>query len=354
MAFSVKNLFRNTVAASALTVAFSASPLLVAMAQAETINGAGATFPQKLYEEYGKAYQNANKGETVNYQPIGSGGGIRQVIGGAVDFGGSDAAMTDDQMKEGKAGERGILLIPTAGGAVVPIYNLPGVSGLKLSRMVLPDIFAGKITKWNDKRIQDENPNAKLPDAPIKTVVRADSSGTTFIFTNHLSTISPYFKGRIGVGTAPKWTTDPAKERGNSGVAASVKGSPNSIGYVEYSFAKSGGLSIAQVQNEKGDYIAPSAATASEALESITFPDNFRVFEGNPKKGYPITGVTWMMVYRDYSKGGGNPAKGAAVKKWVKWVLTDGQNINERDGLDFAKVPEKTRQEALKAVESIK
>jgi phosphate transport system substrate-binding protein len=348
MAFSAKNLFRNTVAASALTVAFSVSPLLVAMAQAATLNGAGATFPQLLYEKYIAEYQKTGS-DKVNYQAIGSGGGIRQVIAGVVDFGGSDAAMTDDQMNEGKAKERGILLIPTAGGAVVPVYNVAGVSGLKLSRNVLPDIFAGKITKWNDKRIQDENSGAKLPDAAIKTVVRADGSGTTFIFTNHLSTISPYFKGRVGVGTAPKWTTDPLKGRGNSGVASLVAQTGNSIGYVEYSFAEKSKLAIAQVQNKQGQYIAPSAKTASEALESITFPSNFRVFEGDPGKGYPITGVTWMMVYKKYDGD-----KGAAVKKWVNWVLTDGQRYNSTPGLDFAEIPSEVRERAKKALDEIK
>lgn len=346
MAFSVKNLFRNTVAASALTVAFSASPLLVVMAQAATINGAGATFPQLLYEKYIAEYQKTGS-DKVNYQPIGSGGGIRQVIAGVVDFGGSDAAMTDDQMNEGKAKERGILLIPTAGGAVVPIYNVAGVSGLKLSRQVLPDIFAGKITKWNDARIKADNPGANLPDAPIKTVVRADGSGTTFIFTNHLSSVSPYFKGRVGVGTAPKWTTDPLKERGNSGIAASVKKNTNTIGYVEYSFAKTNGLSIAQVQNKSGQYIEPSAASAAKALATVNFPANFRVFEGDPNDGYPITGLTWMMVYKKYDGD-----KGAAVKKWMNWVLTDGQKLNQ--SLDFAEIPSNVLEDAKKAVNEIK
>jgi phosphate transport system substrate-binding protein len=344
MAFSVKNLFRNTVAASALTVAFSVSPLLVAMAQAASISGAGATFPQLLYDNYIAAFQKANPDIKVSYQAIGSGGGIRQVIGGAVDFGGSDAAMTDDQMNEGKAQERGILLIPTAGGAVVPIYNVSGVAnGLKLSRNVLPDIFAGKITKWNDAKIKAENPGVNLPNADIKTVVRADGSGTTFIFTNHLSTVSPYFKGRVGVGTAPKWTTDPLKGRGNAGVAATVSQTPNSIGYVEASFANKSKLSVAQVQNSQGQYLAPTAENAKKALDSVTFPANFRVFEGDPKEGYPITGLTWMMVYKKYDGD-----KGAAVKKWINWVLTDGQKLN--NALEFSQIPDGVAKRALDAV----
>lgn len=336
---------RRAVTASAVTVAIAFSPVLTAVAQAVTLNGAGATFPALLYDRYRAEFKKKNPDITVNYQPIGSGGGIRQVIAGVVDFGGSDAAMTDADIAKVN---RGVLLVPTAGGAVAAVYNLPGVSNLKLSRSVLPDIFAGRITRWNDSRIAADNPGVNLPNSPIKTVVRADGSGTTFIFTNHLSAVSPYFKGRVGVGTAPKWTTNPLKARGNPGVAASVSKTPGAIGYVEYSSAKQNRLSIAQVQNKKGEYVSPSLDSTNKALATIDFPDNFRVFEGDPTEGYPITGLTWMMIYKQYDSA----EKAAAVKKWVQWVLTDGQNINGDPSLEFARIPQSTAQRALQKVQN--
>jgi phosphate transport system substrate-binding protein len=346
MAFSV-SLLRRAVTTTAFTAAIVISPLLSAIAQAGSIAGAGATFPEPLYNEYIKAYQAKNPGEKVSYQAIGSGGGIRQVQAGAVDFGGSDAAMTDAQMDTGKAKERGILLIPTAGGAVVPVINLPGVSNLKLSRAALAGVFSGKITKWNDPKIVADNPGVSLPDSAVKTVVRADGSGTTFIFTNHLSAVDAYFKGRVGVATAPQWTTDPLKGRGNAGVASTVQKTKNSIGYVEWSFAKQNGLTIVSVQDKSGAYVQPSLEGINAAIESIKFPENFRAFDGNPS-GYPITGVTWMIAYKQYP----DAAKAASVKNWLKWVLTDGQNLN--NGKDYAKIGANDTARALQAVDSIK
>jgi phosphate transport system substrate-binding protein len=346
MAFSV-SLLRRAVTTTTFTAAIVISPLLSAIAQAGSIAGAGATFPEPLYNEYIKAYQAKNPGEKVSYQAIGSGGGIRQVQAGAVDFGGSDAAMTDAQMDTGKAKERGILLIPTAGGAVVPVINLPGVSNLKLSRAALAGVFSGKITKWNDPKIVADNPGVSLPDSAVKTVVRADGSGTTFIFTNHLSAVDAYFKGRVGVATAPQWTTDPLKGRGNAGVASTVQKTKNSIGYVEWSFAKQNGLTIVSVQDKSGQYVQPSLEGINTAIESIKFPENFRAFDGNPS-GYPITGVTWMIAYKQYP----DAAKAASVKNWLKWVLTDGQNLN--NGKDYAKIGANDTARALQAVDSIK
>jgi phosphate transport system substrate-binding protein len=345
MAFSVSSL-RRAAATTVFTTAIVISPLLSAIAQAGSISGAGATFPEPLYNEYIKDYQSENPGEKVSYQAIGSGGGIRQIQAGAVDFGGSDAAMTDAQMETGKAKERGILLIPTAGGAVVPVINLEGVSKLRLSRASLAGVFSGKITNWNDPKIAADNPGVTLPDAKVKTVVRADGSGTTFIFTNHLSAIDAYFKGRVGVATAPQWTTDPLKGRGNAGVASTVQKTKNSIGYVEWSFAKDK-MTIVEIQDKNGNYVSPSLDGINKALASIKFPANFRAFEGNPD-GYPITGVTWMMVYKQYP----DAAKAASVKNWVKWVLNNGQSRNNR--LFYAEIGASDRQRALQAVESIK
>jgi phosphate transport system substrate-binding protein len=347
MAFSASFL-RRAAATTVFTTAIVISPILSAIAQAGSISGAGATFPEPLYNEYIKAYQNKNPNEKVSYQGIGSGGGIRQVQAGAVDFGGSDAAMTDAQMDTGKAKERGILLIPTAGGAVVPVINIEGVKELKLSHASLAGVFSGKITSWNDPKIAADNPGVNLPNEKVKTVVRADGSGTTFIFTNHLSAVDPYFKGRVGVATAPQWTApELLKGRGNAGVASTVQKTKNSIGYVEWSFAKQGGMTIVKVQDKNGNYVEPSLELINKAVGSLTFPANFRVFDGNPD-GYPITGVTWMIAYKQYP----DAAKAASVKTWLKWVLTDGQSIN--NSKDYATIGSKDTQRALQAVESIK
>ncbi|WNZ46931.1 phosphate ABC transporter substrate-binding protein PstS [Leptolyngbya boryana CZ1] len=333
--------FRRAATASVVTIALTLTPVLTAIAEAVTLNGAGATFPALLYERYISEFKKKNPSATVNYQAIGSGGGIRQTIAGVVDFGGSDAAMTDDDMKKV---DRGVILVPTAGGSVVPIFNLPGVSNLKLGREVLPDIFSGRITRWNDPRIAKDNPGVNLPNSDIKTVVRADGSGTTFVFVNHLSAVNPYFRGRVGVGTAPKWTTNPLKGRGNAGVASTVQKTSGSIGYVEQSYAEKNKLNVAQVQTKRGEWLSPSLAETNKAIASLKLPDNFRVFDGDPDAGYPITGLTWMMIYRRYD----NPEKAAAVKKWVEWVLTEGQELN--DDLNFARIAPSDVQRILQVV----
>ncbi|WP_017651322.1 phosphate ABC transporter substrate-binding protein PstS [Fortiea contorta] len=330
----------TTVVASAVAI----SPMFVATAQqAQTLNGAGATFPAPLYERYAREIKKKHPELKVNYQAIGSGGGIRQTIAGTVDFGASDAAMKDEEMAQVK---NGVILVPTAGGAVSVVYNLPGVSSLRLSRATLPAIFSGQITNWNDAKIKADNPSANLPNLPIKFVVRADGSGTTFIFTNHLSTISGYFKGRIGANTAPKWTLpNVLKGKGNPGVAALVARTPGSIGYVEYSYAVENKLNSAQIQNKKGEFVSPSLQTANAALSTVQFPDNYRVFVGDPGQGYPIVGLTWMMVYKQYPAG-----KGDAIKKWINWVLKDGQQFN--DDLNYTKIPDSVANRVLQTVNS--
>ncbi|MBE9033363.1 phosphate ABC transporter substrate-binding protein PstS [filamentous cyanobacterium LEGE 11480] len=346
MAFTVSSL-RRVATTTTLTTAFIITPLFNVVAQATTLNGAGASFPKLLYQKYSQEYKKKT-GNQVNYQAVGSGSGIRRTIKGAVDFGGSDAAMTDSQMKKGKAGERGIFLIPTAGGAVVPIFNVPGVNDLKLSRASLAGVFSGRITKWNDPKIQQDNPGVSLPNAKVRPVVRADGSGTTFIFTNHLSAVDPYFKGRVGISKKPKWSNDPLKSPKNAGVAATVQRTKNSIGYVEYSYARTNGLKVASVQSGTGEFVQPSLQSINDAFNSIQFPQNFRVFEGNPSKGYPIIGATWMMVYRQYP----DAEKAKSVKDWMKWVLTDGQDLN--NSLDFARIGPDVVRRALANVESIK
>lgn len=343
MTFSTTTFYRAfTTSVVASAVAFS--PIFTAIAQAETLNGAGATFPAPLYERYAREVRRKLPDLKINYQGIGSSGGIRQLIAGTVDFGGSDAAMKDDEIAKVK---RGVILVPTAGGAVSVVYNLPGVNNLKLSRTTLPAIFSGQITNWNDAKIKADNPGVNLPNQPIKFVVRADGSGTTFIFTNHLSNINGYFKGRVGTSTAPKWTLpNVLKGKGNPGVAALVARTPGAIGYVEYAYATQNKLKSAQIQNKKGEFVSPSLQTANAALASVRFPDNYRVFVGDPGQGYPIVGLTWMMVYKQYPTA----AKADAVKKWINWVLNDGQQYN--DDLNYTRIPADVANRVLQTVNS--
>ncbi|MBF2063779.1 MAG: phosphate ABC transporter substrate-binding protein PstS [Calothrix sp. C42_A2020_038] len=346
MKFSTTVLSRAfTTSVVAATVSFAPLFATVAQAQQVTLNGAGATFPAPLYERYAREIRKKLPNLRINYQAIGSGGGIRQTIAGTVDFGASDAAMTDADIAKVK---NGVILVPTAGGAVAVVYNLPGVNNLRLSRKTLPAIFSGQITNWNDPAIVADNPGVNLPSIPIRAAVRADSSGTTFIFTNHLSSINPYFRGRVGANTAPKWAglSNILKGKGNPGVANLVARTQGSIGYVEFQYARENKLAMAQVQNKKGQFLAPSLQAANTALSGVNFPDNFRVFVGDPNDGYPIVGLTWIMVYRQYA----DPAKANAIKQFVNWILTDGQQFN--DDLNYTSIPPAVRTRAINTVNS--
>jgi phosphate transport system substrate-binding protein len=251
--------------------------------------------------------------------------------------------MTDGEIAKVKGG---VILVPTAGGAVSVVYNLPGVKNLKLSNPVLTGIFEGKITTWNDPQIAQDNKGISLPSSAIKPAVRADGSGTSFIFTNHLSAISPEFKAAVGASKEPKWPSGFIKGKGNPGVAGLVKQTPGSIGYVEYEFALKNGLSSALVQNGSGKYIAPSLKAANLALSDVQFPENFRAFDVNSTQGYPIVGLTWLLVPKSHK----DPAKAKAIKEMVKWILTSGQQFN--DDLNYTSIPSSVAQRAIEAVES--
>jgi phosphate transport system substrate-binding protein len=333
---------RRAVTTTAIATAFALAPVLSAIAQIQEINGAGATFPAPLYQRYFSDYRNQT-GITVNYQSVGSGAGIRQMIAGTVDFGASDAAMTDAQIAD--VGDRGVILVPTAGGAVAVAYNLPGVDNLQLSREALAGIFSGQITRWNDDRIVSANPGVSLPDLPIRPVVRADGSGTTFIFTNHLSAIDPYFRGRVGVGTAPNWSINEIRGRGNPGVASQVTRTRGGVGYVELAYARQNNIPVAAVENRSGEYVTPSLEATEAALSAIEFPDNFRVFVDDPTEGYPIAGLTWIMIYKQYESA----EMAEAVKQMVRWVLTDGQELNNT--LDYTRIPDPVVQRVLATVD---
>ncbi|HEY9635606.1 MAG TPA: phosphate ABC transporter substrate-binding protein PstS [Coleofasciculaceae cyanobacterium] len=332
--------FRRAATVSVATVAISFSSVYAAIAQTVTLNGAGATFPKPLYDRYFDAFKKETNTQ-VNYEAIGSGGGIKQFIADTVDFAGSDAfPKTEDQTKMAK----GVILVPTAGGAVAVVYNVPGVTNLKLSRSVLPAIFAGEITRWNDSKIAADNPGAKLPDKLIKLAVRSDSSGTTNIFTTHLSAIGSSFKSKIGAGTAPTWQANPLSGKGNPGVAALVQQTEGAIGYVEAAYAQQNKLQTAQVQNKAGQFILPTLEEANKALSAITFTPEFNVSGAeDPAQGYPIAGVTWLLIKKQY-----DAPKADAVKKMVSWILTKGQDINKE--LGYTRIPQTIAEKASQAV----
>jgi len=294
-----------------------------APAQAEdmTLNASGASFPAPLYGRWFKEY-NAKTGVQVNYQSIGSGSGIKQFMQGLTDFGASDAAMSDEEMAKV---EGGVQLLPMTAGSIVITYNLPGVKeSLKLPKDVYPKIFLGEITKWNDKAIADANPGVKLPDENITPVYRADGSGTTFNFTNHLAAISPEFEKKVGAGKKVNWPAG-VGGKGNEGISAIVKQTPGAVGYVEYGYAEQLKLPMASLQNKAGKFVKPTPESASATLANIKLPENLRAFEFNPdgEASYPIVTFTWWLCHPKYK----DAKKAEAIKKLADWCLTDGQKL---------------------------
>lgn len=328
---------------SMATVAIAVGGASEAVAQNVTLNGAGASFPKPLYDRYLREFKE-DTGIQVNYEAIGSGGGIRQFTQETVDFGGSDAAMTDEEIAKV---DRGVILVPTAGGAVSVTFNLPGIGNeeLQIPSEVLPMMFMGEIDSWNDPRIAEANPNVDLPNLPVRPVVRSDGSGTTFIFTNHLSAVSDEFESEVGTGKAPDWTGNPTGGAQNAGVASTVQQTPGAIGYVQASYAVENDIPQAKLENANtGNYVAPTLEEANRALAAVDFPQNFRVFEGNPAEGYPIVGMTWMMVYQQYD----DPQKAQAIKDLVEWIHTEGQDIN--GSLQYTEIPESVGERAIRTV----
>jgi len=290
-----------------------------------TVTGAGATFPYPLYSKWFYEYSNAHPGVNFNYQSIGSGGGIRQITAGTVDFGATDAPMKDEDMARLPGP---IFHIPTAIGAVTVVYNLERVkSGLKLTSDALANIYLGKITRWNDPQIASQNPGVKLPGEDIVVAHRSDGSGTTDIFTNYLATVNPGWKKKVGRGKSVRWPVG-LGGKGNEGVAGVVKQTPGAIGYVELAYATQNKMTVAAVRNREGTFILPSLESTSEAAagEAKTMPADYRVaLVDAPGKGsYPICGFTWLLVYKDQR----DAAKGKALVSFLKWALHDGQKMN--------------------------
>ncbi|MCL5884042.1 MAG: phosphate ABC transporter substrate-binding protein PstS [Deltaproteobacteria bacterium] len=299
-----------------------------------TINGAGATFPYPLYSKWFYEYSNANPGVRFNYQSIGSGGGIKQITAGTVDFGATDAAMTEEGMKKLPGA---ILHIPTALGAVVPVYNLDRVpAGLKLTSDVLAGIYLGKITRWNDPKIAELNKAVTLPKADIVVAHRSDGSGTTDIFTNYLTTVNPEWRAKVGRGPSVNWPVG-IGGKGNEGVAGVVKQTPGAIGYVELAYAKQNKMKVASLRNKDGRFVTPTLEATSAAAAGVakSMPGDFRVsLVDAPGKGsWPISGLTWILVYKDQK----DEARGKAMVRFLKWAIRDGQKMEA--ALDYAPLP---------------
>lgn len=309
-----------------ITMSFVACNTNKTSSEGAKLQGAGASFPAPLYQKWFKSYSASHDGVEIDYQSIGSGGGIKSVIDKTVDFGASDAAMTPEDMAKVDVG---VQLLPMTGGCIVLTYNLKGVSDLKLSRQAYTGIFLGKVKKWNDPLIAKENAAVALPDVPINVVVRADGSGTTFVFTKHLSAVSPEFAKDPGVNTLPNWPTG-TRSKGNEGVTASVMMTPGAIGYIEYGYAKSQNLPMAVLENKSGHYVAPSLASAQAALATAQFPENLIawVLDPDAQDAYPITTYTWLICYKQYKDKG----KFQLLRDLLTYCLTDGQKDSEALG----------------------
>ena len=317
-----------------------------------SITGAGATFPYPMYSKWFDEYHKKDSNVEINYQSIGSGGGIKQITEGTVDFGASDGPMNDDQLKafQDKHGY-GILHFPTVLGADVPTYNIPGVTqDLNFTQEALSGIFLGKITKWNDPAIAGANKGVNLPADDIVVVHRAESSGTTYIWTDYLSKISDEWKTKVGKATAVKWPTGLGGQ-GNEGVSGLIKQTPNSLGYVELIYAIQNKMSYGKVKNSSGEFVKADLAsvTAAAASAAKNMPDDFRVSITNAagKSAYPIASFTWLLIPSKFSDG----AKRDAIKNFVKWALADGQNYTET--LSYAKLPKEVVAKELKALNNI-
>jgi phosphate transport system substrate-binding protein len=313
------------------------------------LNAAGATFPYPIYSKWFDVYHNAHSNVQINYQSIGSGGGIRQLQAGTVDFGASDGPMTDEQLAQSKVK---ILHFPTVLGAVVPTYNIPGASGdLNFTQKALAGIYLGQITKWNDPEISKGNPGVKLPGDDIVVVHRSDGSGTSYIFTDFLSKVNADWKSKVGTNTSVNWPVG-LGGKGNEGVSGLVKQTPDSIGYIELIYAVQNNIPYGKVQNATGKFVKADLAgvTAAAASASQNMPDDFRVSITNAPgpAAYPISSFTWLLIPAQIS----DAAKKAAIKDFLKWMLVDGQNYSE--GLSYAKLPKPVISKESKAIDLIR
>lgn len=323
----------------AISVAANASAQML-------INGAGATFPYPIYSKWFDEYAKVDPTVRFNYQSIGSGGGQKQILAQTVDFGASDGPMSDDNLAKAPAK---ILHIPTVAGADVITYNLPGNPVLNLDGQTVADIFLGKITKWNDPRIASANTDAKLPDQDIVVVHRSDGSGTTYIFVDYLSSISPEWETKVGRGTSVKWPTG-LGAKGNEGVTGQVKQLAGSVGYIELAYAVQNHLPYANMKNSAGKFVTPSLESVTAALGSAKIPDDFRFSMVNPpgERAYPISGATWLLVYEQQK----DATKGKKLVEFLNWAATKGETMAA--SLNYAPLPENVQARVLARIKEIK
>jgi len=343
----MKRITGNFLAALALALT-----VVVFAHAALSINGAGASFPYPMYSKWFDEYRKNNPSVEINYQSIGSGGGIKQVTEGTVDFGAADGPMNDEQLKafQDKHGF-GILHFPTVLGAVVPTYNIPGVTGaLNFTPDALAGIFLGKITKWNDPAIAGANKGVNLPAAEIVVVRRSEGSGTTYIWTDYLSKVSEEWKTKVGKGASVNWPVG-LGGKGSEGVTGQIKNTPNSIGYVELIYALSNNIPYGSVKNSSGNFVKADLTSVSAAAAGAakTMPDDFRVSitDAPGKNAYPISSFTWLLIPEKFS----DAAKRDAIKGFVKWMLKDGQNYTEQ--LSYAKLPKEVVAKEEKALAKV-
>ncbi len=315
------------------------------------LNGAGATFPYPIYSKWFSEYHKLHPNIEINYQSIGSGGGIRQVIAGTVDFGASDMPMTDEQLKEaqGKLNSK-VLNLPTVLGAVVPAYNVPGVTGeVKFTPDALAGIFLGRITKWNDKAIASANAGVNLPDKDIIVIHRSDGSGTSFIWTDYLSKVSSEWKSQVGSGTSVRWPIG-LGGKGNEGVAGLIRQMPGSIGYVELIYALQNNILFGSVRNSSGAFLKASLEGVTAAAASVPkMPADYRVSITNApgKDAYPISSFTWLLIPVQ-SK---DAAKGKILADFLNWMVTDGQKMT--NALSYASLPENVIQKEQATIKEV-
>jgi phosphate transport system substrate-binding protein len=318
-------------------------------ASAQNINGAGATFPYPIYSKWFSEYSQQHPTVKINYQSIGSGGGIRQVSEGTVDFGATDGPMSDAQIESAKVKTKHI---PTVLGAVVPVFNLPGVNkDLNFSGDVIADIYLGKITKWNDSRITKDNPGVSLPDKAILPVYRSDGSGTTYIFTDYLSKISSDWSSKVGKNTSVKWPTG-IGQKGNEGIAGMVRQSPYSFGYVELIYATQNKMAYGAVKNSTGKFLKATTdgVTAAAAAAAKTMPADYRVSITNAPgaTSYPISSFTWLLIPAQAADQG----KGKAISEFLVWMLDHGQS--EAAAMNYAPLPKPVQDMVRKSITQLK
>jgi phosphate transport system substrate-binding protein len=329
----------------ALWLVVASAALYSASAQTK-LNAAGSTFAALIMERWSEEFSKANPNIQIVYLAVGSGIGVTNFTEGIVDFAASDAAMTDEQIAKVK---QGVVLIPFTAGSIVLAYNLPGIESLQLSREAYSGIFLGKITKWNDPAIAKTNEGVKLPDTAITVCERSDGSGTTYVFTKHLSTISPEFKTQVGEDTTVMWPTG-VTGRGNSGVAGLVKKTPGAIGYVEYGYAKDSKLSFAQLQNKSGAFVSATPESGTVTLSTTQFSgDNLRAWPSDPdgQNAYPIATFSWFLLYKKYD----SREVEDALKKFVTYSLSDGQKF--ADELGYIPLPKDVVGKSVAALGSI-